>query len=426
MHVLMPQLGETVTEGTISAWHKSVGDVIKPGDSLFDVETDKASMDVPATSSGVLTEIRVVVGDIAPVGAVVAVITGEGEAAESPEAPSKPARAAAPPAAATATSSPAVMSRAPTPTAPRPARRMTPGSEVVSPERNFGPARLANGTIATPYARRLAVEQSIRLSDVRGSGADGRVNGKDVLAHSRGAGAGSGPSTNAAIKAQYDASHYIARPVDGMRAAIARRLTESVQTVPQFHLTIDIDTTALAIVRESLKTVAKVSMTDLILSVWAAALQTVPQANAVWAGDHILQFAEVDLGVAIAIEGGLVTPVIRNASGKSPQEIGLALKDLAARARTRKLKQDELRGGVSSVSNLGMFGVRQFTAIINPPQSTILAVGATQRRPIEGRDGKLTFIPVTTVTLGCDHRVIDGALGAKLLSVFRELAENIR
>jgi pyruvate dehydrogenase E2 component (dihydrolipoamide acetyltransferase) len=416
MDVLMPQLGETVAEGTISAWYKVVGERVKAGDTLFDVETDKASMDVPATASGVLTEIRVPVGEVVTVGAVVAIIAEEGAASIqlssrsvlSPEAHKNVA---------VQVSGPQSLPDQPS---KRPVRVMTPFTEVVSSERNYGPARIGNGLRASPYARRLAVERNVILADVKPSDARQLILGKDVAA------LGAGPVT----KPQAN-QNFTSRPVDGMRAAIARRLTEAKQTIPHFYLSIDIDTTALTQRREALNAASgadqsgrsKVSMTDFLISTWAGALKAVPAANATWGGDQILEYSQVDIGVAISIDNGLVTPVIRAADTKSPQQIAGEMKDLATRARHRKLKQDELMGGVSSISNLGMFGIREFAAIINPPQSTILAVGATQRRAQEGANGEVLFAPMMTVTLACDHRVIDGVLGAKLLSAFRELAE---
>jgi pyruvate dehydrogenase E2 component (dihydrolipoamide acetyltransferase) len=219
-----------------------------------------------------------------------------------------------------------------------------------------------------------------------------------------------------------------------MRAAIARRLTASKQTIPHFYLTIDVALGALSRRREALNDAAgvrdsadtgRISLNDLLVEAWASALEAVPAANAVWAGDEILVFSRVDVSVAVALENGLITPVIRAANTKSAGEIARETKDLASRARARKLKEDELRGGVSTISNLGMHGIREFAAIINPPQSTILAVGAAQRRPIEGPNGSVRFASMMTVTLACDHRVIDGVLGAILLAAFRERVERL-
>lgn len=430
MEVVMPQLGETVSEGTITAWYKSLGDRIEAGDNLFDVETDKASMEVPATSAGILIEIRVAAGEIAPVGAIVAVIADETSVASprTSPTPSRPDASHVPtPSRVEAPTSKIGPSPTTAPTTARTTRQMTPFTEVLTPQGNFGPARLGNGALTTPYARRLASELKVQLSDIHGSGPQGRIVGKDVVPFPR---AGSG----AAIKAQYDATRFTGQPVDGMRAAIARRLTESKQTIPHFYLTIDVAMGPLSRRREVLNDATgvrdatdagKVSLNDLLVEAWASALEAVPAANAVWAGDEILVFSQVDVSVAVALENGLVTPVIRAANTKSASEIAREIKDLALRARARKLKQDELRGGVSTVSNLGMHGIREFAAIINPPQSTILAVGASQRRPVEGLNGSVRFASMMTVTLACDHRVIDGVLGAILLAAFRERVEGL-
>lgn len=440
MDVIMPQLGETVEEGRVSLWYKKLGDRVKPGDNLFDVETDKASMEVPAVCAGVLTEIRVAAGAVVPVGAVVAVISEPpGADVESPPVAESWAGPAGVSSGDSSSSGslgllPAQPSDRATVTAhpqPRSARVI-----ATSPARNYGAARLPNGTPTTPYARRLAGEANISLAEIRGSGSQGLILGKDVLAHLA-ATHGSGSATlraAAAVKEQYAGTRYSERTVDSMRAAIARRLTESKQTVPHFYLTVDLDIGRFSRRREALNArvcsssqepvPVKVSVNDLVIEAWAGALKSVPAANAVWAEGQVLEFDSVDVGVAIALENGLVTPVIRAAESKTAREIARETKDFAARGRSRKLKQSELRGGVSTVTNLGMYGIREFAAIINPPQSSILAVGASQRRPVEGPDGAVGFVALMTVTLACDHRVIDGALAAKLLSALRELVEH--
>lgn len=419
MNILMPQLGETVTEGRILAWYKSVGDAIEPGDTLFDVETEKVSMEVPAISRGTLSEIRVAVGEVAPVGAVVATVTDDAAGTAPVAVP--PVARQDPPArsAQIATSAPSIVAAV-----SRSAPPMTPFAEVQGLSRNFGPARIDNGALTTPYARRLASQLGVPLSEVRGSGPEGRISGRDVATHDR-------VSSGDAVQRQYLAGAYTVKSVGGMRAAIARRLVESTQTIPQFHLTIDIDGAALARRREALNAscaetqeeLERVSLNDLLIEAWAAALKNVPAANAVWAGGRILEFQHVNLGVAVALEEGLVTPVLRDVDTKSVREVAREVRELIRRARARKLKQEELRGGVSTISNLGMYGVREFAGIINPPQSTLLAVGTSQRRPIEGSDGGVRFEPRMTVTVVCDHRIIDGALGARLLAEFRKFVE---
>jgi pyruvate dehydrogenase E2 component (dihydrolipoamide acetyltransferase) len=383
MEVLMPQLGETVTEGKITVWFKSVGDAVAPGDNLFEIETDKVSMEVPATSAGILKEIRVKQGEVAPVSAIVAVI-GDGEAAKLSPAP------------------------------------LDPYNEVRSPARNFGPATIANGAKASPLARRLAAEAGVDLTTVKGSGPHGRIHAADVKAFK--------PST-APIAAPVTDAPFERIPLDAMRRTIAKRLVEAKQTVPHFYLTADVDLTRLLTLREEANSAisSKLSINDFVIKALALALQRVPAANAVWAegGDAaILRFKHSDVGVAVAIEGGLFTPVIRKAETKSLSAISTEMKDLAGRARERKLLPHEYQGGSTSVSNLGMYGVREFAAIINPPQSTMLAVGAGQRRPIEAPNGGIAFATLMTVTLSCDHRVVDGALGAQLLAAFKTAIEN--
>jgi pyruvate dehydrogenase E2 component (dihydrolipoamide acetyltransferase) len=376
---------------------------------------------VPSTVAGTLQEIRVQVDETAPVGAIVAVIAEEGAqtAASAPAASTEKAPQSQPtPQRAAAPSAPSV----PAPAAPTyVARKQEPFKEVFTPERNYGPAKVG-GVETTPYARRLATEQGINLSSLRGSGPNGRIVAKDVEAQ-RGKGAQS------QVKSLYEAGTYEEHPVDGMRRAIARRLTESKQTIPHFYLTIDLDVDALLAVREGRNSAlpsqaaAKLSVNDLIIKAWAMALHAVPRANAVWAEDSILQFNRSDIGVAIAVDGGLVTPVVRSADTNSVWDISRDVKDFAARARGKKLKAGDLQGGVSAISNLGMYGVREFSAIINPPQSTVLAVGAAQRRPVEAAEGKVRFATLMSVTLSCDHRVVDGALGAELLAALRDIVQ---
>jgi pyruvate dehydrogenase E2 component (dihydrolipoamide acetyltransferase) len=421
----MPQLGETVAEGKIVKWFKSAGDAVKPGDNLFEIETDKTSMEVPATSAGTLSEIRFGVGEVAKVGAVVAVISGAGTspsvAPAAAPAKAPPPRAAAAPVAA--------MQAAPTPrTTP-----LDPFREVRTPERNFGPAKLPGGAFTTPLARRLASERGIDLSRVTGSGPHGRIVASDVERAAPAAPALATGASAAQVEALYTDTPYEEVPLDSMRRTIAKRLIEAKQTIPHFYLTADMDADRLIAMREEANAAApkdkddqpafKLSLNDFIIKAWAAALQRVPAANAVWAEDRILRFQHSDIGVAVAIEGGLITPVIRNAEAKSLTAISAEMRDLAERARVRKLKPNEYQGGASAISNLGMYGVREFSAIINPPHATILAVGATRRAPIETEDGAVKFISQMTVTLSCDHRVVDGALGGELLAAFKSFVE---
>jgi pyruvate dehydrogenase E2 component (dihydrolipoamide acetyltransferase) len=432
MDILMPQLGETVTEGKITKWFKSAGDAVKPGDNLFEIETDKTSMEVPATSAGVLAEIRVAEGGVVPVGAVVAVVSGDGSSATSspaspaPKAAPAPARAAVPTAARPATP---VLAAAPLASAP-----LDPFHAVRTPERNFGPARLAGGTLTTPLARRLATEAGIDLGGLVPSGPHGRIVARDVEIATVKGGQPGGVAPLARqpgadrIKALFAPGSFEEIPLDAMRRTIATQLVEAKQTVPHFYLTSDITVSRVLAVREEINATRgadglKISINDFIIKALALALQRVPAANVVFAEDRILRFAAADIGVAISVDGGLVTPVVRNAQALSVGEISVTVKDFAARARTRKLKPQEIQGGSSAVSNLGMHGVREFSAIINPPQSTILAVGAVQRRPVES-DGGVQFVDQMTVTLSCDHRAVDGALGAELLAAFKLFMEH--
>ena len=445
MDVLMPQLGETVAEGKITQWFKSAGDAIKPGDNLFEIETDKVSMEVPSTTAGVLAEIRVPAGEVAPVGAVVAVIA-DGTAASAPPAaetlskpapPSAPANRPAPEASVAATQGAAA---APV--------KLDPFFEVRTPQRNYGPARLAGGRSATPLARRLAAEGGIDLAAVSPSGPHGRIVARDVEAAARAAPTAAPRPTAAAaavgvtlaegpsakdIKAIYRDVPFQEVPLDGMRRTIATRLVQAKQTIPHFYLTADVEIGRLITLREEANAAApkdndgkpafRLSLNDLIIKAWAAALQRVPAANAVWAQDRILRLQHCDIAVAVALDGGLITPVIRRAELKSLSAISNEMKDMAARARERKLKPDEYQGGSSTISNLGMYGVREFSAIINQPQATVLAVGAARRQAVEKEDGGVTFASVLSVTLSCDHRVVDGALGAELLAAFKSFIE---
>jgi pyruvate dehydrogenase E2 component (dihydrolipoyllysine-residue acetyltransferase) len=458
MDVLMPQLGETVAEGKITKWFKAAGDVVRPGDNLFEIETDKVSMEVPSTTAGTLAEIRVGVGEVAPVGAVVAVIAGDG-ARIAPSTPSRidsaepsPPLIAAkagplpnpPPLAGEGREGDAPGPRlrgderpgGVAPTAPIP---LDPFFEVRTPERNFGPARIAGGAVVTPLARRLASEAGIDLGRIAPSGPHRRIVARDVETAigtqpraAAAAAAARGPSA-AEVMALYRDVPFEEVPLDGMRKTIATRLVQAKQTIPHFYLTADVEIGRLLGLREDANAAApkgkdgapayRLSVNDLVIKMWAAALQRVQAANAVWAEDRILRFTHSDIGIAVAIEGGLITLVIRQAELKSLTAISAEMRALAERARSRRLKPNEYQGGSSAISNLGMYGVREFSAIINPPHATILAVGASRRQAVEQDDGSVGFASMMTVTLSCDHRVVDGALGAELLAAFKGFVE---
>ena len=439
MDVLMPQLGETVTEGKIVKWFKQAGDAVKPGDNLFEIETDKTSMEVPATFPGTIVDIRFQVGETAKVGAAVATIAVEGEAAVPAKAasptPLTPAKAGVQSPEAKKELDSRLRGNERVSAVPSTPIKMDPFNEVRSPARNFGPAKLATGAFITPLARRLASERGIDLSRVAGSGPHGRIVAQDIekaQATSGGAALATGASF-AQVKALYEGIDFQEVPLDGMRGTIAKRLVEAKQTIPHFYLTADIEIGRLMAMREEANAAApkdkdgnaafKLSLNDFIIKAWAAALQRIPAANAVWAGDRILRFTHSDIGIAVALDGGLITPVIRNAEAKSLIAISSEIRDLAERARAKKLKANEYQGGASAISNLGMYGVREFSAIINPPHATILAVGASRRAPVEAEDGSVKFVSVMTVTLSCDHRVVDGALGAELLAAFKNFVE---
>ena len=447
MDVLMPQLGETVAEGKITQWFKSAGDAIAPGDNLFEIETDKVSMEVPSTSAGVLAEIRVAAGEVAPVGAVVAVIADKaGTAASLPRDAS--AAASAPPAARAAPAATGAPSQPSAPPVPacisrepacggasadqaRPVLRGAhAGTQLwsryawpaapASPRWHGGSPRRAVST--SPASRRSGPNGRIRARDVETALASGR----------RAAPAAAGPSADQ-IKALYRDVPFEEVPLDGMRRTIATRLVQATQTIPHFYLSADVEIGAVITLREQANAAAprdadgnpgfKLSVNDFVIKAWAAALRRVPAANAIWAEDRILRFRHSDIGVAVALEGGLITPIIRSAETKTLSAISREMKELSSRARERKLKPEEYQGGASAISNLGMYGVREFSAIINPPQSTILAVGAARRQAIETEAGGVAFASVMSVTLSCDHRVVDGALGAELLAAFKGCVE---
>jgi pyruvate dehydrogenase E2 component (dihydrolipoyllysine-residue acetyltransferase) len=432
MNILMPQLGETVSEGKITKWFKSAGDAIKPGDNLFEIETDKVSMEVPSTSAGVLSEIRVGVGEVAPVGAIVAVIAGEGGAtAPAPAAATQPKQTAiAPytspsPKAATKAAAMAAATAAPI--------TLDPFFEVRTPDRNYGPAKLPGGAVVTPLARRLAADAGIDLARVTGSGPHGRIVARDVQSASH-AGRALVPAAGAGeVMALYRDATFVEVPLDGMRKTIAARLIQAKQTIPHFYLTADVEIGRFLTMREEANAAApkdpdgqplfRLSVNDLIIKAWGVALQRVPEANAAWANDRILRFRHSDIGIAVAIDGGLITPIIRQAETKSLTAISAEMRELAERARSRRLKPHEYQGGSSAISNLGMYGVREFAAIINPPHATILAIGAARRQAVETADGGVAFASVMTVTLSCYHRVVDGTLGAELLAAFKGLVE---
>jgi pyruvate dehydrogenase E2 component (dihydrolipoamide acetyltransferase) len=402
MNVLMPQLGETVQEGKVIKWFKAVGDAVAAGENLCEIETDKVTVEVPAISPGILQAINVRAGAVAPVGAVIAVL-GNGAA-----------------------TAPAVIDRPPVDSKPK---QLDPFREVHTHRQNFGPARFASGVTVTPLARRLAAQGAIDISQVSGSGAHGRITGKDVekAIASHPAAVLAETSADPIGEAYRNRPHTVV-PVDGMRAIIARRLVESKSTIPHFYLTADIAIDRLSSLRQEINAGApkdaagapayKLSINDFMIRALALALQEVRHANAIWSSEGILTFQHSDIGVAVAIPGGLLTPVVLAAESKSLAALSDEMKGLAARARERALQPHEYQGGATTISNLGMHGIARFSAIINPPQSTILAIGASRRDAVETGGGGVAFVSRISATLSCDHRVVDGLTGAELLNSF--------
>ncbi|MEC7514767.1 MAG: pyruvate dehydrogenase complex dihydrolipoamide acetyltransferase [Pseudomonadota bacterium] len=430
--ILMPALSPTMTEGKLAQWLKAEGDVVAAGDVLAEIETDKATMEVEAVDEGVLAKIVVPGGtEGVAVNAVIAVLADQGEDAAGVDVDAlstlpSPAPSAAPSAAPASTSEPAP---APAP-APAPVAAPTP-APIPLPTPAPTPAP-ATRVFASPLARRLAGDAGIDLTAVAGSGPRGRIVKKDVEAviaagpvPAAVAPAIAGGPTPAPAGDLPGMPGYDAIPHSMMRKTIARRLTESKQTAPHFYLTVDCRIDELLDLRKKLNANAndyKLSVNDLIIRAAALALKEVPEANASWFEDAVRMWHMVDISVAVAIEGGLITPVIRGAEGKGLKAISSEMKDLAERARIGKLAPEEYQGGTFSVSNLGMFGIKEFSAVINPPQGAILAVGAGEPRPVVV-DGALAVGTVMTCTLSVDHRVVDGAVGAAFMQVFKGLIE---
>ncbi len=429
MQILMPQLGETVTEGTISKWYKAAGDAVAPGDALFEIETDKTSMEVPAVVAGVLGEILVPAGETVPVGTVVGVVAeAAGARAGAPAQPQTApaaARSADVPVAAPAGAAHAPSAARPPETSSAAAQPIDPFHGLRTPRHNFGRAKLPSGVKASPRARRLAAEASVDLAQVRGTGPRGCIVAADIRRAPLKA--QSEPARDAEqVKALYAGTSYREVTLDTMRKTIARRLSESKQQVPHFYVSGELNVEALLALRKQINETAtqRVSINDFLVKAYALALQRVPAANVAWAGDRLLQFEHSDIGVAVAVPGGLVTPVVRNAETKGLMAVVRELGDLASRARERKLQPDEYAGGAATVSNLGMYGVRSFQAIVNPPQATILAVGAAERRVIEAQDGALRAASLLTVCISVDHRAVDGVVAAELFAALRQIVES--
>ena len=438
IEILMPALSPTMEQGSLTKWLVKAGDTVASGDLLAEIETDKATMEFEAVDEGIIGEILIPEGsqDVA-VNTPIATLLDDDETADGPDhtasAPaSLPVRAETSAIATLDSATPADAVHKPvTPTA-----TLAPTSQ---------PDTKTGRVFATPLARRIAADKGLDLSQIIGSGPKGRIVKADVENATAAAPApatnsastavsteqiaiSSGPATETVLK-MYDDRTFDEIKLDGMRKTIAARLTEAKQTIPHFYLRRDIQLDALLALRSELNSQlatrdVKLSVNDFIIKAAALALQSVPAANAVWAGDRVLQLKPSDVAVAVAIEGGLFTPVLKDADSKSLSTLSAEMKDMANRARNKKLAPHEYQGGSFAISNLGMFGVDNFDAVINPPHGAILAVGAGKKRPVVTPDGSLGVATVMSVTMSVDHRAIDGALGAQLLQAIVENLEN--
>ncbi|RUX99508.1 MULTISPECIES: pyruvate dehydrogenase complex dihydrolipoamide acetyltransferase [unclassified Mesorhizobium] len=446
INITMPALSPTMEEGNLSKWLVKEGDKVSPGDVIAEIETDKATMEVEAVDEGTVAKLVVPAGtEGVKVNALIAVLAAEGEdagAAAKSGGGAAPAKAETPKA------------EAPKADAPK---AETPKAEPVATASKADAAPVANGhaagerTFASPLARRIAKEAGVDVSAVTGTGPHGRVVKADVDAAIAGGGAQAAPAAKApagapapAVKAMsddqilklFEQGSYDLVPHDNMRKTIARRLVEAKTTIPHFYLTLDCELDALLALRTQINAAApvkktdkgdapayKLSVNDMVIKAMAMALKAVPDANASWTESAMVKHKHADVGVAVSIPGGLITPIIRKADEKTLSAISNEMKDLASRARSRKLKPEEYQGGTTAVSNLGMFGIKDFAAVINPPHATILAVGAGEERAVV-KNGEIKIATVMSVTLSTDHRAVDGALGAELLVAFKRLIEN--
>ena len=444
INITMPALSPTMEEGNLAKWLVKEGDKIKSGDVIAEIETDKATMEVEAVDEGTVAKIVVPAGtEGVKVNALIAVLAGDGEdvAAAASGAGTAPAPAAAPKAEAAPAAAPA--------TTPAAASVAAPAASAPAPAATDG-----HRTFASPLARRLAKEAGVDVTAVAGSGPHGRVVKKDIEAAISGGTAKAAPS--AAPTAQpaaaaaapaaapkgmseetvlklFEPGSYELVPHDGMRKTIAKRLQESKQTIPHFYVSVDCELDALLALRAQLNDAApkskdgapayKLSVNDMVIKALALALRDVPDANVSWTDSNMVKHKHADVGVAVSIPGGLITPIIRSAELKTLSAISNEMKDYGKRAKERKLKPEEYQGGTTAVSNMGMMGVKNFAAVVNPPHATILAVGAGEQRVIV-RKGEMAIATVMSVTLSTDHRAVDGALGAELLAAFKGYIEN--
>ena len=462
VNILMPALSPTMEKGNLAKWLKKEGDKVKPGDVIAEIETDKATMEYESIDEGTLAKIVVPEGtqDV-PVNQLIAVLAEEGEdikaAAAGAATSASPAAKPAPPAAKTPSAAPQPARQTAAEDAPRaspPAPSSFGGAETARGAAREGgrtDGHGANRIFSSPLARRLAKEAAIDLARIPGSGPHGRIIARDVEAAKEAIKSGKGLTAPAAapaptavpppllapsdekIRALFEPGSYEAVPHDNVRKVIARRLLEAKLTIPHFYLTLDCNIGRLLAAREEINAAAskdkdgkpayRISVNDFVIKALALALQRIPDANATWTEGAMLKHKHSDIGVAVSIPGGLITPVVRRAEQKTLSVISNEMKDFAARARARKLKPEEYQGGSSAVSNLGMYGIKEFYAIINPPHATILSVGAGDERAVV-KAGKIEAAHIMTVGLATDHRAVDGALGAELLGAFKALIEN--
>jgi pyruvate dehydrogenase E2 component (dihydrolipoamide acetyltransferase) len=423
INILMPALSPTMTEGKLAKWHVKVGDEVKSGQVVCEIETDKAAMEVEAVDEGKIGQIVVPEGaEGVKVNAVIAILLEEGETEVKGAPPPADVPAAAPKAEAPAAAAPAPKPAAAPAPAPKPAAQpaAAPGGQRI---------------FASPLAKRIAADKGINLASLKGSGPNGRIVKADVENAKPGAPA---VAPAAAPKAAPRPAAPAAQPIfttpgdqriphTAVRKVIARRMLESKQTVPHFYLTVEFEIDALLAARAAINEVARkkdarVSVNDMVIKACAKALRDHPECNASWTEDEMIQYGAVDISVAVATDRGLITPIVRNADLKGVAQISIEMKDLAGRAKTGKLKLDEFQGGGFTISNLGMFGVQHFGAIINPPQAMILAVGAGEERVV-ARKGEMVIRNMMSCTLAVDHRVVDGAMGAQFLQTLRAYVE---
>ncbi|RWL81111.1 MAG: pyruvate dehydrogenase complex dihydrolipoamide acetyltransferase [Mesorhizobium sp.] len=445
INITMPALSPTMEEGNLSKWLVKEGDKVSPGDVIAEIETDKATMEVEAVDEGTVAKLVVPAGtEGVKVNALIAILAGEGEDAG---------------AAAKSGSSATPKADAPKAEAPKEAPKPAAAAAATAPAK-AEPAPVANGhaagdrVFASPLARRIAKDAGVDVSAVTGTGPHGRVVKADVEAAISSGGAKAAPAAKAPAGAPsapapapkpmsddqvlklFAEGSYELVPHDNMRKTIARRLVEAKSTIPHFYLTLDCELDALLALRTQLNAAApmrktdkgevpayKLSVNDMVIKAMAMALMAVPDANASWTENAMVKHKHADVGVAVSIPGGLITPIIRHADEKTLSVISSEMKDLASRARSRKLKPEEYQGGTTAVSNLGMFGIKDFAAVINPPHATILAVGAGEERAVV-KKGEIKIATVMSVTLSTDHRAVDGALGAELLGAFKRMIEN--